>query len=231
MRAPRECGSWFWDLDGVVEPGLKSALRTARRMGAILQKHALLEPDALEWNWFQVGKGGLGIHSRLDLARRSLDDPALPDALRACRPTGHSQAEMGEVLVLGSGTWFDASGTRHNEYRLVELMVSPDEIGPSAELSVYHDVWGLCDFRANPTRPSMPPTRRDSRQPCRNSFKCSESRRILAIRRTTDGQRAMGSRLLPSSTDGDRTSPMRYTANLGRAPAIFGGDSDERSCP
>ncbi|MFF3860288.1 hypothetical protein [Streptomyces sp. NPDC002209] len=98
MRAPRECGSWFWDLDDVVEPGLESALRTAGRMGAVLQKHALLEPDTLEWNWFQVGKRGLGIHSRLDLVRRSLDDPALPDGLRACRPTAgeptyHGRAE------------------------------------------------------------------------------------------------------------------------------------------
>lgn len=150
MRAPRECGSWFWDLDDVVEPGLESALSTAGRMSAVLQKHALLEPDALEWNWFQVGKGGLGIHSRLDLVRRSPGDPALPDELRACRPTGHPQAEMGGILVLGSGAWFDASGTRQKEYRLVELMVSPDEIGPSAELSVYHDVWGLCDFQGEP---------------------------------------------------------------------------------
>ncbi|MFD4766290.1 hypothetical protein [Streptomyces niveus] len=119
-------------------------------MSAILQKHALLEPDALEWNWFQVGKGGLGIHCRLSLVGGSLEDQALPDDLRSCRPNGHPQAEMGGILVLGSGTWFDASGTRHSEYRLVELMVSPDEIGPSAELSVYHDVWGRCDFRGKP---------------------------------------------------------------------------------
>ena len=149
-RAPSECGSWFWDLDDVVEPGLESALRTAGRMSAVLQKHDLMEPDTLEWHWFQIGKGGLGIHSRLDLVNRSLEDPALPDALRACQPTGHPHAEMGGIRVLGSGAWFDASGTRHNEYRLVELMVSPDEIGPSAELSVYHDVWGPCDFRGEP---------------------------------------------------------------------------------
>ncbi|MFD8632891.1 hypothetical protein [Streptomyces sp. NPDC059533] len=149
-RAPKECGSWFWDLDDVAEPGLESALRTAARMGAVLRKHALLEPASLAWHWFQVGKGGLGIHSRLDLGRRPLDDPALPDALRACRPSGHPRAEMGGLLVLGSGAWFDANGTRHDEYRLVELMVSPDEIGPSAELSVHHDVWGRCDFRGDP---------------------------------------------------------------------------------
>ncbi|MFJ8614474.1 hypothetical protein ACIRD4_01260 [Streptomyces clavifer] len=150
VRAPKESSSWFWNLDGVVEPGLESALRTAGRMSAILQKHALLRPDTLEWSWFQVGKGGLGIHSRLNLVRRSLDDPALPGDLRACRPSGHPQAEMGEILVLGSGMWFDATGSGHNEHRLVELMVSPDEIVPSAELSVHHDVWGLCDFRGEP---------------------------------------------------------------------------------
>lgn len=104
MRAPRECASWFWNLDGEVEPGPESALRTAGRMSAILQKHALLEPDALEWNWFQVGKGGLGIHSRLNLVGCSLEDQALPDGLRSCRPNGHPLAEMGGILVLGSGT-------------------------------------------------------------------------------------------------------------------------------
>ncbi|MGW2476230.1 hypothetical protein [Streptomyces sp. NBC_00209] len=149
-RAPRESGSWFWDLDDVVEPGLESALRTAGRMSAVLRQHGLLEPDALEWNWFQVGKGGLGIHSRLDLVERSLDDPKLPEALRSCRPAGYPQAEMGGILVLGSGTWFDAKGTPQSEHRLVELMVSPDEIGPSAEISVYHDIWGPCDFRGEP---------------------------------------------------------------------------------
>ncbi|MEU9236488.1 hypothetical protein AB0D36_29370 [Streptomyces subrutilus] len=150
MRAPRECGSWFWDLDDVPEPGLESALRTAARMGTVLRKHALLESASVEWDWFQVGKGGLGVHSRLDLAGRSLGDPVLPGELRACRPKGHPQAEMGGILVLGSGAWFDAGGSRHHAYRLVELMVSPDEIGPSAELSVYHDVWGRCDFRGTP---------------------------------------------------------------------------------
>lgn len=150
MRAPRECGSWFWDLDDVTEPGLESALKTATRMSAVLRKYELLEPASLEWHWFEVGKGGLGIHSRLNLGGRSLGDPALPGDLRVCQPGGHPQAEMGGILVLGSGAWFDASGTRHNEYRLVELMVSPDEIGPSAELSVYHDVWGQCDFRGEP---------------------------------------------------------------------------------
>ncbi|MEV8412908.1 hypothetical protein AB0P45_04710 [Streptomyces niveus] len=119
-------------------------------MSAILQKYALLLPEALEWNWFQIEKGGLGIHSRLSLVGCSLEDQALPDGLRSCRPNGHPRAEMGGILVLGPGTWFDASGTRHSEYRLVELVVSPDETGPSAELSVHHDVWGQYGFQGKP---------------------------------------------------------------------------------
>ncbi|MFF3432355.1 hypothetical protein [Streptomyces sp. NPDC002602] len=150
MRAPKESGSWSWNLEDVEEPGLEFALMTAARMSAVLEKHALLVPASLEWDWFQTGRGGLGVHSRLNLARRSLDEPALPDALRACRPTGHPQAEIGGILVLGSGTWFDADGERHREYRLVELMVAPYETDLWIELSVHHDIWGQCDFRGEP---------------------------------------------------------------------------------
>ncbi|MGW5926315.1 hypothetical protein ACWF2L_08705 [Streptomyces anulatus] len=150
MRAPRESGSWSWNLEDLVEPGLEFALMTAACMSGVLEKHDLLMPSSLEWAWFQTGKGGLGVHSRLNLGTRSLDDPALPAALRACRPTGHPQAEIGGILVQGSGTWFDADGERHREYRLVELMMAPDEADLWVELSVYHDVWGQCDFRGEP---------------------------------------------------------------------------------
>ncbi|MCY0923982.1 hypothetical protein OS965_38640 [Streptomyces sp. H27-G5] len=150
MRAPKESGSWSWNLEDVEEPGLEFALMTAARMCAVLEKHGLLVPSSLEWAWFQTGRGGLGVHSRLNLLHRSLDDPALPAALRACRPAGHPRAEIGGILVLGSGVWFDAGGERHTEYRLVELMVAPDEADLWVELSVYHDVWGQCDFRGEP---------------------------------------------------------------------------------
>ncbi|WP_228994915.1 hypothetical protein [Streptomyces sp. DH8] len=149
MRSPKEFGSWSWNLEDVEEPGLEFALVTAARMSRVLEKHDLLVPASLEWAWFETGRGGLGVHSRLDLGR-SLDDPALPDRLRACRPTGYPRAEIGGILVLGSGAWFDAGGERHREYRLVELMVAPDETGLWIELSVHHDVWGQCDFRGEP---------------------------------------------------------------------------------
>ncbi|MFE5809457.1 hypothetical protein [Streptomyces sp. NPDC056491] len=150
MRAPKESGSWVWDLDDVPEPGLEFALKTVGRMSAVLEKYTLLVPSSLEWDWFQTGRGGLGMHSRLSLVTRSLDDPALPDRLRACRPTGYPQAEIGGITVLGSGVWLDADGERHREYRLVELFLASDRTGLWAELSVYHDVWGHCDFRGEP---------------------------------------------------------------------------------
>ncbi|MFD9421523.1 MULTISPECIES: hypothetical protein [unclassified Streptomyces] len=150
MRAPRTCGSWFWDLDDVTAPGLKAALETAAHMTAVLRRYELLEPTSLEWSWFEVGKGGLGIHSRLDILGLSLNDAAIAEQTRACRPTGHPNAEMSEILIVGSGTWFDKEGDPHREPRLVELTVSPDSIGPSAELSVHHDVWGAYDFRGVP---------------------------------------------------------------------------------
>ncbi|MER7757689.1 pentapeptide repeat-containing protein [Kitasatospora sp. NPDC097643] len=150
MRAPRECASWTWDLEGVREAGLESVLAVAAQMSGVLRRHGLLVPGALEWTWFQVGKGGLGIHSRLSLVSRSLEEPALAEEMRACRPVGHPLAEMGAVTVFGDGEWIDAGGKRRREYRLVELMVSPGNLGPYAELSVHHDVWGECDFRGRP---------------------------------------------------------------------------------
>lgn len=150
MRAPKECGSWKWDLEDVAEQGLEPALSVAARMSVVLRKHGLLEPDSLEWTWFQIGKGGLGIYSRLSLVSRSLDEPTLAEEMRACRPSGHPKAEMGAVTVFGRGEWIDADGNPRKEYRLVELMVSPGNLGPYAELSVYHDVWSECDFRGRP---------------------------------------------------------------------------------
>ncbi|WP_326847347.1 pentapeptide repeat-containing protein [Streptomyces kaniharaensis] len=150
MRAPRECASWTWDLEGVTEAGMESVLAVAEQMSGVLRKHGLLDPGALEWSWFQVGKGGLGLHSRLSLVSRSLAEPTLAEEMRACRPVGHPQAEMGAVTVFGDGEWIDAGGRHRREYRLVELMVSPGNLGPYAELSVHHDVWGECDFRGRP---------------------------------------------------------------------------------
>ena len=47
MRAPEECASWEWELDGFATPGLDSALMTAARMSGVLRGHRLLEPSRL----------------------------------------------------------------------------------------------------------------------------------------------------------------------------------------
>ncbi|MEU3724745.1 hypothetical protein [Streptomyces sp. NPDC031705] len=150
MRAPRESGSWLWDLDDVTEPGLEPALETAARISAVLSSHGLLTPQGLEWSWFEVGRGGLGIDSGLSLLGRSLGDPGLAEDIRGCRPVGRPRAEMTGFTVVGPGTWYDAAGAARKESRLVELLVSPDSIGPFAMLSVHHDVWATCDFRGTP---------------------------------------------------------------------------------
>lgn len=41
MRAPRESGSWSWNLEDVTKPGLEFALMTAARMSGVLEKHEM----------------------------------------------------------------------------------------------------------------------------------------------------------------------------------------------
>lgn len=149
-RAPRESASWTWDMGDVEPPGLKSALAVAARMSQVLRKHGLLLPPlGLEWDWFVYGRGGMGITTRLS-SLRSLDDPELPAHILAARPVDFPDAQVGSILVVGTGTWIDATGDRHQEHRLVELTVAPDAPGIWAELAVFHDIWGPFDFRGLP---------------------------------------------------------------------------------
>ncbi|MFC4331610.1 hypothetical protein ACFPC0_28325 [Streptomyces andamanensis] len=85
---------------------------------------------------------------------RSLDDEQVFQRVQGMRPVGFPEAEMGDVLVAGAGVWVDENGARRSEYRLVELTVSPERLGLSAEVSVHHDIWGSCDFRGTP-RPEV----------------------------------------------------------------------------
>ncbi|MFC7843739.1 hypothetical protein [Streptomyces sp. NPDC057382] len=149
MRAPRECASWFWDLEEYAPPGLQSALVTAAKMAAVLRQHELLEPHQLEWPWFIPETGGAPAVTRLSLTG-PIDDELVFQRVQAMRPVGFPDAIEGDLLVAGTGTWFDEHGTPRREYRLVELTVSPEHLGLSAEISVFHDVWGPFDFRGEP---------------------------------------------------------------------------------
>lgn len=149
VRAPRETASWLWDFDDSVTPGLEAALTTAAQMSAVLLEHDLLEPSALEWGWFIPSLGGMAATTRIPI-QGPLDDPGLPEHIRNMRPAGYAEATPGDILVSGSGTWFDADGKQHREHRLVELTVSPDPLDLSAQVAVFHDIWGKFDFKGRP---------------------------------------------------------------------------------
>ncbi|MET7605424.1 hypothetical protein ABZS96_23400 [Streptomyces avermitilis] len=149
MRAPQECGSWFWDLDEVAAPGLNSALVTAARMSEVLVRLELLTPAELKYGWYVLDAGTTGITSSLELAT-SLGDPSLPERLLGSRPVAFPDAEIDDVRVVGAGKWIDEAGKLHQEQRLIDLSVSPAPTGLSAELSVHHDIWGWYDFSGRP---------------------------------------------------------------------------------
>ncbi|MGW9024252.1 hypothetical protein ACWGQ5_08470 [Streptomyces sp. NPDC055722] len=149
MRAPEPCASWEWELDGFAPPGLDSALMAAARMTVVLREHGLLEASKLEWKWLLPGRGSIGAGTSLAL-RGSLNEVQLAEKIQQFRPMGFPDAEVGALVVSGMGTWLDAEGREHHEADLTELTVYPDERHLAAEVAVFHDIWGYCDFRGIP---------------------------------------------------------------------------------
>lgn len=149
MRAPSECASWFWDLEDHATPGLRAALSAAARMSGVLRKHGLLRPDGLEWFWVVPEQGGAVGKTRLQLTA-PLDDEGTARRVEDLRPVGFPNAEFSGFLVTGAGVWFDEHGVQRYEDRLVELTVSAEPLGLSADVSVHHDIWGPYDFSGTP---------------------------------------------------------------------------------
>ncbi|MFI5631305.1 hypothetical protein ACIA8E_18405 [Streptomyces sp. NPDC051664] len=149
MRAPRECGSWFWDLEEFAPPGLESALVTAARIVEVLQKYKLLTPHRLEYRWYILDSGGINITTNLALTV-PLSDANLPEQIRNSRPVGFPGADVDDLQVVGPGQWFGPEGAPRGEPRLLSLSVSPAPVGLSAELAVHHDIWGWFDFAGRP---------------------------------------------------------------------------------
>ncbi|MGW0841316.1 hypothetical protein ACWD26_14320 [Streptomyces sp. NPDC002787] len=56
-------------------------------------------------------------------------------------PWAAPDAQVGSILVVGSGTWIDATEEKHREHRLVELTVAPDAPGIWVEPAVFHDTY------------------------------------------------------------------------------------------
>ncbi|MFF2899989.1 hypothetical protein [Streptomyces sp. NPDC057966] len=148
-RAPRECGSWYWDLYDTAAPGLESALSVAARMCDVLTLLELLTPIDLKYSWYVLGIGPTGVTSTLELTA-PLEDPSVVGRVRGSRPTAHPAADIADIDAIGPGTWFDAVGQPRKEPQLVNLSLSTAPTGISAELSVHHDIWGWYDFAGRP---------------------------------------------------------------------------------
>ncbi|WP_434591778.1 hypothetical protein [Streptomyces sp. A5-4] len=108
-------------------------------MNEVLVRLGLLVPAKLEYRWHVLGVGTSGITSSLELTK-PLGDPSIPERLLGMRPIGFPTAEIGDIHVIGAGTWLDATGKPQKEMQLLNLSVSPAPVGLSAELSVHHDI-------------------------------------------------------------------------------------------
>ncbi|SFX90628.1 hypothetical protein OH786_14930 [Streptomyces atratus] len=148
-RAPRECGSWRWDLYDTAAPGLESALSVAARMCDVLARVELLAPIELKYSWYVLDVGPTGITSTLELTR-PLGEPSVPSRVRGSRPSAYPSADIADINVIGPGTWIDAVRQPRKEPQLVGLSLSTAPTGLSAELSVHHDIWGWYDFAGRP---------------------------------------------------------------------------------
>jgi hypothetical protein len=122
---------------------------TAARMSVPLRENGLLEPTALRWQWYVHGAGGIGLSTQLNFRGR-FDVGKLAQQIHESRPVGFPDALVGNVTISGFGTWMDATGAEHREYELVQISVDPDERYLSADLSVFHDIWGAFDFSGSP---------------------------------------------------------------------------------
>ncbi|MFC9752604.1 hypothetical protein [Streptomyces sp. NPDC056921] len=148
-RAPRECGSWHWDLCDTTAPGLESALSVAAQMCNVLTRLELLTPVELKYSWYVLGVGPTGVTSTLELTK-PLEDPSVVGRVRGSRPSAHPAADIADIDVIGPGTWIDVAGQPREEPQLIGLSLSTAPTGLSAELSVHHDIWGWFDFTGRP---------------------------------------------------------------------------------
>lgn len=193
MPAPEECASWEWELDGFAPPGLESALRTAALMSAVLREHELFGPSSLEWNWFVYGVGGIGIATRLSVMGR-LDeaDPAQP--IQQSRPVGFPDAEVGAIVLSGTGKWIDAEDAN--------TASAISSHWPSRPIRAISRRKSPCSMTSGATSTSMVTLIRTSRSGTlhawprlsRLSTPCSARRPNPAMRRTSGGPRDTASK-------------------------------------
>ncbi|MFD7526999.1 hypothetical protein ACFV8E_05145 [Streptomyces sp. NPDC059849] len=155
MRAPRHCGSWYWDLEEATPTGpecelIAATLIKAAQITEALKSRDLLTVTKVEYNWYTPNNGWTGLLSSLSIPVTPLDDPELPGRILGSRPAAYPDASIRDFYITGSGTWLDSEGKPRKEFSLVNLSLSPLSIGISAEVAVHHDIWSWFDFSGRP---------------------------------------------------------------------------------
>jgi hypothetical protein len=149
VRAPRECGSWTWWPDERAAGPVEQAA-TAARLAAITAERGLLEPGRVACRWEVEGRIVPGAWTAVDIAG-AIEPEDLVARLTAARPQEVPEgARIGELVITGTGVWFDENGESHSEPGLLQLTVETALDDPSVGVEVYHDVWMSHDFRGAP---------------------------------------------------------------------------------
>ncbi|MFD3686447.1 hypothetical protein ACFWTE_16670 [Nocardiopsis sp. NPDC058631] len=149
LRAPSEVGSWLWYVEAPENPDISDSLVVVARVASVLEKHDLLKSDVIEICWSEYGKGKIGIWTKA-APGIPFADPRYATFVQQGRPSGFPKAHAAHIETVSTGAWIDASGKRHQELQLVNLMVSPDPNEIQVEISVHHDIWSWYNFSGHP---------------------------------------------------------------------------------
>jgi predicted DNA-binding transcriptional regulator len=139
----------LWYLEAPKELGIGDSILVLGRVAGVLEKHGLLKSDVIEVCWSEYGKGKIGIWTRV-APGVPFTDPRYTILVQQSRPSGFPGAHAAHIDTVSTGTWIDASGSRHQERQLVNLTVSPEPGEIQVEVSVHHDIWSWYDFSGNP---------------------------------------------------------------------------------
>lgn len=155
MRAPKQVGSWYWDLEEITPNGTDSeliaaTLAAAAEFAEILKGYGLLNVNKIEYSWNVPNHRWTSLRSALFVPVTPLNDPKLLEMMLGSQPSAFPDAPIDDFYISGTGTWFNSDGEPRREPELINLSLSPSSLGISAELNVHHDVWGWFDFSGRP---------------------------------------------------------------------------------
>lgn len=155
MRAPKHVGSWYWDLEEITPTGpapelIAATLAAAAKITEVLKTADLLSVNKIEYSWRVPQHQWPSLRSVLFIPVTPLDDPKLLETILGTRPSAFPSAVINNLYISGMGTWFNTDGEPRREPELVNLSLSPNPLGISADVDVHHDIWGWFDFSGRP---------------------------------------------------------------------------------